>query len=119
MFIGEASKLSGATQRAIRLYESIKLLKVARSGSYRVYSKENVETIKVIKEAQSLGVTLAELLTLLNEQQDFDWYLMRDFLNEKYRMAEKEIARLEKQKSHIILCQSSIDQCLKALDSDL
>ena len=38
MFIGEASKLSGATQRAIRLYESMGLLKISREGKYRTYT---------------------------------------------------------------------------------
>ncbi|WP_220469614.1 MULTISPECIES: MerR family transcriptional regulator [Pseudoalteromonas] len=49
MYLNEASKLSGATQRAIRLYESMGLLTVSRVGKYRVYNQENIYLIKLIK----------------------------------------------------------------------
>lgn len=73
MFIKEASELSGATQRAIRLYESLGLLKVPRSGRYRVYNESDIRLIKIIKEAQSVGITLAELASLKCEKEGFDW----------------------------------------------
>ncbi|PKF49184.1 hypothetical protein AT251_20770 [Enterovibrio nigricans] len=54
MFIKQASELSGATQRAIRLYESLGLLTVSRTGKYRVYTERNINLIKMIKEGQAL-----------------------------------------------------------------
>ncbi|SKA67844.1 MerR family transcriptional regulator, partial [Enterovibrio nigricans] len=62
MFIKQASELSGATQRAIRLYESLGLLTVSRTGKYRVYTERNINLIKMIKEGQALGIHLALLL---------------------------------------------------------
>lgn len=119
MFIGQASKLSGATQRAIRLYESLGLLKVSRSGKYRVYSQQNINLIKIIKEAQTLGITLADLVALKTEQEDFDWMRVSDFLVKKYQAINKTIKELELQKQRIKDCQISIDHCLNGLDSDL
>ena len=70
MYINEASKLTGATQRAIRLYESVGLLTVSRRGKYRVYSQENIHLIKLIKEAQTLGVALSDMVALKGENEE-------------------------------------------------
>jgi MerR family transcriptional regulator, copper efflux regulator len=48
MLIGEVAKRTGASLKAIRLYESLGLLgRVRRKGSYRVYSEENVRQIRI------------------------------------------------------------------------
>ncbi|WP_435235111.1 MerR family transcriptional regulator [Psychromonas sp. PT13] len=119
MLIGEASKLSGATQRAIRLYESLGLLKISRKGKYRVYSKTNIELIKIIKEAQKLGIHLSEIVDLVNTKEEFDWELVNEFLNKKYAMIEHDIQELENKKINIQKYQESIIRCLKGLDSNL
>ncbi|MBO1254998.1 MerR family transcriptional regulator [Alteromonas sp. 5E99-2] len=118
MFIGQAAKLSGATQRAIRLYESLGLLKVSRDGRYRVYSAKNIETIKIIKGAQALGIHLSEIMSLLDEKGEFDWTLANEFLSAKYAMIESEISELENKKINIENYQKSITNCLKGLDSN-
>ena len=119
MFINEASRLSGATQRAIRLYESLGLLKVSRSGKYRVYNQENINLIKIIREAQSLGLRLSEMVALKGEQEDFDWKAVSDFLIEKHAMIEREIDELKIKKARIKNYRNSIDRCIYGLDSDL
>ena len=113
MFIGEASKLSGATQRAIRLYESMGLLKVSREGKYRVYTQKNIELIKIIKDAQTMGINLSEMVTVLGSQEEFDWGLIHDFLSQKYSLIESEVRQLEVQKANIEKIQLSIVACLK------
>ncbi|MGF1751828.1 MerR family transcriptional regulator [Vibrio cionasavignyae] len=119
MFISEASRLSGATQRAIRLYESLGLLSVSRAGKYRVYSRQNISLIKIIKEAQSLGLLLSDLVALKTEQEDFDWQSVSDFLIKKQDMVEKEITELKIKKQRIENYRMSINRCLQGLDSDL
>lgn len=118
MLIGEASKLSGATQRAIRLYESLGLLKVSREGKYRVYSDTNISLIKMIKEAQTLGIHLSEMVDILNSKEEFEWELVNEFLSQKYSMIENEIQELENKKINIKKYQDSITRCLKELDSN-
>ncbi|MCW8349286.1 MerR family transcriptional regulator [Vibrio sp. ZSDZ65] len=119
MYIKEASQLSGATQRAIRLYESLGLLSVSRSGKYRVYSDTNINLIKMIKEAQTLGIKLSEIVNLKDGNDDFDWAVVRDFLTGKQQDVECQIRQLEVQREKILKYRQSIDVCVKGVDSDL
>lgn len=62
MYIGKLSELTGATRKAIRLYESMGLVPIpSRKGKYRIYSDNDVVLIKMIRRAQSVGFNLAEL----------------------------------------------------------
>ncbi len=119
VFINEASKQSGATQRAIRLYESIGLMRVNRSGKYRVYSQENIKTIKMIKEAQTIGISLSEMVALRKNEEDFDWKRVSELLVKKQESVDKDIKDLELKKQRIIDYRISIDNCIRSLDSDL
>lgn len=119
MYIKKASELSGATQRAIRLYESLGLLNVSRSGKYRVYSDTNINLIKIIKEAQTLGIKLSEIVSLKGENEDFDWAAVRDFLIEKQQHIEYQIGQLKIQREKIQQYRQSIDICVKGFDSNL
>lgn len=119
VFINEASKQSGATQRAIRLYESIGLMRVNRSGKYRVYSQENIKTIKMIKEAQTIGISLSEMIALRKNEEDFDWKRVSELLVKKQESVDKDIKDLEIKKQRIIDYRISIDNCIRSLDSDL
>jgi DNA-binding transcriptional MerR regulator len=119
VFIKEASELSGATQRAIRLYESMGLLSVSRSGKYRVYTQTNIDLIKIIKESQTLGIQLSELVALKENKESFDWIAVRDFLLEKQKKVELQIKQLEIQRARINQYHESIDLCIRGVDSDL
>lgn len=66
MYIGKLAELTGATRKAIRLYESLGLIPVpCRQGAYRVYSDKDVVLIKMIRRAQTVGFNLAELKELV------------------------------------------------------
>lgn len=66
MYIGKLAKLTGATPKAIRLYESIGLIPVpSRQGKYRVYSDKDVTLVHMIRRAQTVGFNLAELKELI------------------------------------------------------
>jgi len=63
MFIGNLSKLCGVSQKTIRLYEEMGLLPTPkRTGKYRTYEPRDVEIVRMIKCAQSLGFRLKELV---------------------------------------------------------
>lgn len=117
MYINEASKLTGATQRAIRLYESVGLLSVSRVGKYRVYNQENIYLIKLIKEAQTLGVALSDMVALKGENEDFDWQAVSQYLVQKQAVVEENIKLLELQRQRIKNYRTSIDKCIQELDS--
>ena len=113
VYINEASKLSGATQRAIRLYESLGLLNVPRSGKYRIYNEQHIELIKVIKEAQTLDISLSDLRALKSEDEDLDWQLVSDFLSQQEKLVEEKINTLIQQKKRIASYRETISKCLE------
>jgi DNA-binding transcriptional MerR regulator len=65
LLIGQVSQLTGASPKAVRLYEALGLLPTPRrQGSYRVYEQEHVEVVALIRQAQALGFKLQELQAL-------------------------------------------------------
>ncbi len=80
MYIGEASKKSDATVKAIRLYEQLGLLlNISRENSYRVFTEEDVLLIKFIKIAQTFDFKLSELKDIIYPQGNLaDWENIRN-----------------------------------------
>ncbi|MCB0407384.1 MAG: MerR family transcriptional regulator, partial [Bdellovibrionales bacterium] len=65
--IGQFSKKSGVTQRALRVYEELGLLvceKRSESG-YRIYDESQLERASQIKKFKHLGFTLEQIKALL------------------------------------------------------
>ncbi|WP_154222447.1 Zn(2+)-responsive transcriptional regulator [Marinicella rhabdoformis] len=67
MKIGEFAQTSQVSADTIRYYEKIDLLKPSqRSASgYRLYSSQDLETLRFIRSAQSLGMSLETIKQLL------------------------------------------------------
>lgn len=67
MNISELSKLSGLNAPTIRYYEQISLLPKPKrlSNGYRKYSATDLQQLNLIKQAQQVGFSLAEIKTLL------------------------------------------------------
>ena len=73
MYIGKLAQLSGATPKAIRLYEAIGLIPApSRRGKYRVYSDKDVALVHMIRRAQAVGFSLAELKELVEARTKAD-----------------------------------------------
>jgi Cu(I)-responsive transcriptional regulator len=72
MNIGEASNEAGVTAKMIRYYESIGLLpKAARQNSgYRSYSGEDVNRLKFLRRARSLGFSVPQIKELMRLWSD-------------------------------------------------
>ena len=98
MLIGQVSELTGASRKAIRHYESIGLIPVPqRRGSYRVYNDHDVTIISMIRQAQSLGFSLAELRELVSikaANKTFPIDLASELIDNKVVALEKEMASL-------------------------
>ena len=67
MNIGDAATRSGVTAKTIRYYESVGLIGRAdrRANNYRDYSQEDVQKLRFIQRARSLGFPLETIRTLL------------------------------------------------------
>ena len=67
MFIGEAAQRVGLTVKAIRLYERLGLLRppLRTDSGYRVYADANLERLRLIKWARSLGLRLSDVREFL------------------------------------------------------
>ncbi|MER7174789.1 heavy metal-responsive transcriptional regulator [Streptomyces mesophilus] len=67
MRIGDLAARSGLTTKTIRFYEQAGLLPEPprTSGGYRDYSDEAAARLAFVREAQSAGLTLAEIRSLL------------------------------------------------------
>jgi DNA-binding transcriptional MerR regulator len=83
--IGEAANRAGLTQRTLRYYEELGLLKPASrmEGGFRLYSAEDMERIEYIKNLRDvLGFSLAEIKEMV-EAED-----VRSQLKGQLRQAE-------------------------------
>lgn len=70
--IGQAAKATGITAKMIRYYEAIGLLKSAHrtQSGYRVYSPQDLHTLRFIQQARGLGFSMAHIASLLELWQN-------------------------------------------------
>lgn len=112
MYIGKLSELTGASRKAIRLYEELGLIPVPeRKGRYRIYTERDVHLISMIRRAQSVGFNLSELreITSIKAREGrFPFELASRLISQKREQLQSEIRRL-----------GGIDQSLLALTKEL
>ena len=72
MNIGEAARASSVPAKTIRYYEDIGLMRPAgrSDGNYRVYRDHEVQTLRFIRRARSLGFSVGEVAKLLDLWRD-------------------------------------------------
>jgi len=68
MNIGQASKASGVTTKMIRYYDEIGLVRPASrtDSNYREYDARQINELRFIKRARSLGFSMDEITQLLS-----------------------------------------------------
>lgn len=67
MKIGEVAAKTGITNRAIRYYEELNLIKSnRRSNNYREYDKDSIDKLKFVVRARKLGFSIDECSSLIN-----------------------------------------------------
>jgi len=113
MLIGELSRRTGASRKAIRMYEAGGLLApVQRRGSYRLYSDLHVRQVGMIRQAQALGIRLSDwgaVLTPGGAAPDWEAVLQalarkRDGVREEIRMLKQRETELDRMAAEIRAC---------------
>ena len=110
MYIGEVSKKTGLSVKAIRLYEEKGLIPIPkRLGAYRVYQASDLDILILIKEARALNITLTELKSVIVfKDGQIDWQQMETFLLQHKARLVQEIEMLKEKISLVDLCVSQI-----------
>lgn len=69
--IGDAARAAGVSAKAVRLWEAKGLLPVlARTNAgYRLFTPADVAVLQFIRQAKSLGLTLAEVRDILRQRE--------------------------------------------------
>lgn len=112
MRIGELAQRTGTTPKAVRLYEARGLLgTVAREGSYRHYGEADVVRVQLIRQAQGLGFSLAQLDGLPDLHQSAGWARMADLLAERRAVVAQEQARLAVLDAQLAALQVELHAC--------
>lgn len=72
MVIGEAARASGVSAKMVRYYESIGLVPatVRTAGGYRTYGAREVETLRFIRRARDLGLSMSRIKLLVGLWHD-------------------------------------------------
>ena len=102
MKIGELATKAGVTNRAIRYYEELKLIKSDRlSNNYREYSKDALDKVKFISRAKKLGFSIDEcssLISLFNNEtrKSYEVRQLAISKNDKLKKQIKELKDLQK-----------------------
>ena len=70
--VGQASRRTGLTEKAIRLYESKGLLNLAErtEAGYRTYTDADIDLMRFIRQAKALGLRLEEIKNIIDLQRE-------------------------------------------------
>jgi DNA-binding transcriptional MerR regulator len=71
LLIGEVAKRTGATRKALRLYEDAGFLAAPRrtDSGYRLYGTDTLDVLVFVRQAQRLGFRLAEIKEIVSIQR--------------------------------------------------
>jgi MerR family copper efflux transcriptional regulator len=90
--IGEAATASGVSAKMIRHYEEAGLIRPATrtESNYRVYSPNDVEVLRFVRQARRLGFSMKQIALLLGLWED-----RSRPSSEVKRLAKEHIAELD------------------------
>jgi len=113
--IGLAADLSGVTPKMIRHYESLGLIpRATRTASdYRVYSTNDLHSLRFIKRARQLGFSIAEIKTLVGL-----WRNQRRSSAEVKRLALKHVSELDEKIAALQSMRTTLTQLVHHCHGD-
>jgi DNA-binding transcriptional MerR regulator len=95
MTIGEVAREFGITLRALRFYESKRLITPQREGAARIYRRGDRDRISLILTGRRLGFTLTEIKRLLDGPDGKNLHLTREKCVEQINLLERQKRGIE------------------------
>jgi len=107
---GQLAKRTGVTVRTLRYYDKIGLLKPSRTthGAVRLYSKDDVARLHKIQMLKYIGLTLAEIGQIIQDDTTPEQDLGRSL------QMQKEI--IQSQIAHLQYVSKAIDEALRKME---
>jgi len=119
MLINELAKTTGLTVYTLRYYENLGLIEGKRdpevkSNNYKDYDEEVVEKIRIIKDVQSIGFTLAEIKKMFNDcfSGNINDEDRINIFNQKIDEVEAKIRCFKEVKTRLISIRKNIEDNL-------
>ncbi|BCU64852.1 Cu(I)-responsive transcriptional regulator [Acinetobacter bouvetii DSM 14964 = CIP 107468] len=112
MNIGQAAKQSGISAKMIRYYEDIGLLPASKrtDAGYRMYSEEDIKTLKFIQHSRELGFSTEQMKELMSlwKNEGRQSAEVKELTQKHIDALNKKIADLQAMVSAL---QQSVDCC--------
>ncbi len=114
--ISETSKLTKLPTKTIRYYEDIGLIPPPRrnNSGYRVFTREDIRRLKLIKKAKYLGISLEEIkeivdLAFENSCGDFEERFVK-LLNDKVIEVNETIKELHELRKELVNTKENLEK---------
>ena len=115
LLIGALATTANTTKDTVRHYEQLGLLKSrkrqAGSRLYTEFHPECVERIELIKSAQAIGFTLAEIRDSLN-----DYYDGQLDVGLQLMLTQQKLAQVQKQQANISIMVELLSERIEVLE---
>lgn len=112
MNIGQAAKQSGISAKMIRYYEDIGLLPAPKrtDAGYRMYSEEDIKTLKFIQHSRELGFSTEQMKELMSlwKNEGRQSAEVKELTQKHIDALNKKIADLQ---AMVNALQQSVDCC--------
>jgi DNA-binding transcriptional MerR regulator len=112
MLIRELSRITGVTAKAIRYYESIRLMPLPQraDNDYRVYASDAIERLRFIVALRSLDISLADIGEFLEarDSSQLPCHRVLNTLEKRVLVVDRRIADLQavRKTLNAVLCEA-------------
>nr|WP_085908816.1 Cu(I)-responsive transcriptional regulator [Kiloniella majae] len=115
MKIGQVAEVSGLPAKTIRYYESIGLIEPAgrNSSGYRAYQEKDIETLKFIQRARSLGFSINEVSALLTL-----WHDRNRASSQVKALAKQHVADMDRKISELQSMKDTLSNLIEKCQGD-
>jgi DNA-binding transcriptional MerR regulator len=107
--IGELARRTGVDARTIRFYEAVGVLPPPARGlnGYRLYAEDAVDMLRFVRQAQGLGLSLAEIKEIVAIRQGG-----RPPCGHVYQLLREKAAELDRKLRDLVFLRRRIRQSL-------